>query len=249
MYIISLCYSQYIVSYYRYFILYKFLEVNFFKIAKIKSDLPIMHGLFIVIEGIDCSGKSTIIRLLKKILEKTLVNNSENTNNLLQCDLGITSIRFPDRTTGTGKILDEHLRKINILNPRTSHLVFSANRWEKEKKIIELKKDNIVLCDRYYYSGIAYTVAQGVDVDWCKMADRGLPKPDILFLIDIKSDVVKDRKGFGSEFYEYEDFQTKVYEILKKVTLEDNAVLVDGSLSQEDIVEKMKDVIMNKLQK
>lgn len=44
-------------------------------------------------------------------------------------------MNFPDRETEIGKSIDEYLKNKNNLNDQSIHLLFSANRWEKEKFI------------------------------------------------------------------------------------------------------------------
>lgn len=39
------------------------------------------------------------------------------------------------------------------------------------------------MCDRYAYSGVAFSAAKGLDVDWCKKTDSGLPKPDLVIFL------------------------------------------------------------------
>ena len=41
------------------------------------------------------------------------------------------------------------------------------------------------VCDRYAYSGVAFTSAKGLDLDWCKTCDRGLPAPDCIIYLDM----------------------------------------------------------------
>ena len=69
-----------------------------------------------------------------------------------------------------------------------------------------------LICDRYAYSGVAYSGAKGLDFDWCLNADRGLVKPDLIFYIDLDLDTIKERSGFGDERYEKTEFQEKVRE-------------------------------------
>ena len=65
------------------------------------------------------------------------------------------------------------------------HLLFSMNRWESKKQILDaMKAGQHVVCDRYAYSGVAYSAAKGLDFEWCKNADKGLVKPDIVFYLD-----------------------------------------------------------------
>jgi len=64
--------------------------------------------------------------------------------------------------------------------------MFSANRWELRDRILgEINKGVNVILDRYAFSGVAYSAAKGLSLEWCKGSDRGLPKPDIVFFLSI----------------------------------------------------------------
>lgn len=69
------------------------------------------RGAFIVFEGIDRCGKSTQVDLLGKAL------NAKN-------------IRFPDRTSAIGVMINSYLVSATNMNDQAIHLLFSANRWE-----------------------------------------------------------------------------------------------------------------------
>ena len=86
------------------------------------------------------------------------------------------------------------------------------NRWEQKEDLIEnlSKKGTSLICDRYAFSGVAYSGAKGLDFQWCLNADRGLVKPDLVFYIDLDMDTIKERSGFGEERYEKTEFQEKV---------------------------------------
>jgi len=70
------------------------------------------RGAFIVFEGIDRCGKSTQVDLLGKAL-----SNAKN-------------IRFPDRTSAIGQMINSYLVSATNMNDQAIHLLFSANRWE-----------------------------------------------------------------------------------------------------------------------
>lgn len=84
------------------------------------------RGAFIVLEGLDRSGKTTQTSKLVDRIEKLGK----------PCKL----IKFPgtilpgetdiDRTTAIGKMIDAYLRSAEELDDRVIHLLFSANRWE-----------------------------------------------------------------------------------------------------------------------
>lgn len=41
------------------------------------------------------------------------------------------------------------------------------------------------VCDRYCYSGVAFSAAKGMDMDWCKACDKGLIAPDCVIYLDM----------------------------------------------------------------
>jgi dTMP kinase len=47
----------------------------------------------------------------------------------------------------------------------------------------DLKQGTSIILDRYAYSGVAFTSAKGLNFEWCKNSDKGLPKPDIVFFL------------------------------------------------------------------
>lgn len=101
------------------------------------------RGLLIVFEGCDKTGKSTQCKLLFEELK--------------QKNIEVRMISFPNRTTQTGKIIDQYLKGNIYLSDEDIHILFSKNRWE----IIDTIKTNIlngitIIIDRYSYSGIAF---------------------------------------------------------------------------------------------
>lgn len=179
-------------------------------------------GLFIVFEGIDRSGKTTLSKRLVEYISKI------NPNCIL--------IRFPCRTNITGVIINSVLTNKLDIPDETIHLLFSANRWEESNKIQRfLHNGGIVICDRYYDSGICYSIAKGLDEDWCKQSDKGLPEPDFKFFIDIEPIGVTSRSGYGDEKYETIEFQKKVYETYKKNIIKDDWILLDGTKTIDEL--------------
>ena len=69
-----------------------------------------------------------------------------------------------------------------------------------------MKAGQHVICDRYAYSGVAYSAAKGLNFDWCKNADKNLLKPDIVFYLDADAEQTSSREGFGEERFERTDF-------------------------------------------
>jgi dTMP kinase len=163
------------------------------------------RGLFFVFEGLDRSGKSTQSKLLTKKLEAS------------------TSVKwmcFPNRSTAVGILIDMYLRRMVELPDETVHQLFSANRWESVASIVEtLNSGTSVVCDRYAFSGVAYSAAKGLDLSWCQTPDIGLPVPDGVFFLHVDESVGASRANFGDERYENCDMQARVRNLFRQSPL------------------------------
>lgn len=78
--------------------------------------MQIQRGKFIVLEGLDRSGKSSVVRTIQQYLttvrgETTILMN------------------FPDRSTEIGKMISNYLQNTTQISNEAIHLLFSANRW------------------------------------------------------------------------------------------------------------------------
>jgi len=159
-------------------------------------------------------------------------------------------MRFPDRSTGIGSVINSYLTCSEELDDRAIHLLFSANRWETEKQIQRsLAAGTNIIIDRYAYSGVAFSAAKpGLSLNWCKQPDVGLPRPDLVVFMDVTEEVAKQRGGFGEERYEVAEFQRRVRQNYKQ--LKDEIwveVCADGSL--EEVESKLLDIITKELAK
>lgn len=67
-----------------------------------------------------------------------------------------------------------------------------------------------LVVDRYAYSGVAFSAAKGLDLEWCRSPDVGLLTPDLTIFLDLDPAELEKRGGFGDERYETMAFQTKV---------------------------------------
>lgn len=192
-----------------------------------------MRGNLILIEGLDRSGKSTQAEILTQKLDAQL-------------------IKYPDRLTPIGKIIDKYLTDKSFHLPdQAAHLLFLANRWESAQQIVDLLRSgkNIIM-DRYIYSGIAYSLAKkGAEMDsfdWLYGPDRGLPKPDLTIFLTISLEELSSRKGYGEERYEQIEFQKKVKAcFLEILDASDPAIIiadVDG-LSIDQVTEKLWTIV------
>ncbi|KAK8821721.1 hypothetical protein WA556_002168 [Blastocystis sp. ATCC 50177/Nand II] len=155
------------------------------------------RGAFILLEGVDRSGKTT---QCKRLVEE-----------LTRQGIKTKLAGFPNRTTVIGKQINAYLQNQSEVEDHCIHLLFSANRWEAMNGIVsDLEKGYTIICDRYFASGVAFSAAKGLDMEWCLSPDRGLPSPDLICFLDLSEQEQRKRGGFGNERYEVSSFQTAV---------------------------------------
>ncbi|CAI6295360.1 unnamed protein product [Periconia digitata] len=195
------------------------------KTQKISSctTMTAQRGKLIVLEGLDRAGKSTQCQLL--------------VDRLREAGSAVEYMRFPDRTTPIGQMINGYLSGQSEQEDHVIHLLFSANRWEAAAKIQSLiAAGTTVVIDRYYYSGCVYSAAKhnpSLPLAWCRHPDVGLPRPDLCLFLDITAEAAAKRGGFGTEKYEKKEMQDRVRSLFD--------VLISGGESgegdeKEDIV-------------
>ena len=149
-----------------------------------------LKGTLVCVEGIDGSGKSTQLTLLRDWLKsagKDVIFTEWNSSELI-C-----------RTTKLAK-------KKNMLSPRTFSLLHAVDFADRFKQVIApaLKAGFIVLADRYTYTAFARDAARGVDAQWVRKVYDFAYKPDlaIYFDIDTKSSMERICFNRAPKFYE-----------------------------------------------
>ncbi|MBU3678388.1 MAG: dTMP kinase [Candidatus Kapabacteria bacterium] len=145
--------------------------------------------MFISFEGIDGSGKSTQLNLLREWLE--------------QLGRNVITIREPGAT-----LLSESIREILLstkqsITPTAELLLFSAARTQLVERVIEpaLTAGSIILCDRYVDSTTAYQgFGRGLNMDQVaeisRIATRGV-MPELTFFIDVRYEQAQQRMQFA----------------------------------------------------
>lgn len=193
------------------------------------------RGAFILFEGIDRCGKSTQTQLL---------------GNFLQLNILTEIIRFPNRTSCIGQLINSYLTSTTDMNDQTIHLLFSANRWEASREIeAKLSSGYTLVCDRYAYSGVSFSSAKGLDLAWCKSCDSGLPAPDCVIFLDMPVDAASERGNYGEERYEKVDFQLKVQAKMSQLQEMDKGVIpwfrLDARKTKEELHEEIKAISLS----
>ena len=187
--------------------------------------------LFVVFEGLDGSGKSTQVKIL---LDKLISDNYQ-----------VLPLREPGSTEIGEKILNL-LDSKQELTPIMEFLLFSISRSavvnEKIKPALETNK--IVLCDRYFYSSIAYQGAgRNLDKEYIDFTNQLIIDktiPDIVFYLDLTWEEKINRKGIDKSYrFEKENkiFHDKVRQEYLSLARNDSDrwVVIDANLELDEI--------------
>lgn len=190
------------------------------------SSAPVKRGAFIVFEGIDRADKSTNAHLLADSMRAN--------------GISVAEWSFPEyKVSKTGQLLRQYLDSGVKLDARTQHLLFAANRAEWVGNIDSiLKQGTTIICDRYVYSGIAYSAAKGLDFDWCCMVEDGLPMPDLVIHLQVDPKVAATRSKFGKELHDDVAFLGRVQEQYTRLCEHKNAgswVVINAGKALDDI--------------
>jgi len=191
-------------------------------------------GLLIVIEGIDGSGKSTLAKGLYEHLNQK----------------GLSCIHTFEPTNGPwGKRLREGFLKKVRPSAREELEMFIKDRMEHVKKVIlpALKNGQIVICDRYYLSTMAYQGARGLDVDKIRQENEAFaPRPDLVILLEIEPEKaarrIKHGRGESLNNMEEIDYLKKVSNIFSRM---DQPFIkrLDASCPEKQLLEKAIELV------
>ncbi len=201
-----------------------------------------MRGLFITLEGGDGAGKSTQIRNIERFFdEKGLV---------------VVHTREPGGTPISEKLRDILLDSRNKeMAAVTEMLIYAASRAQNVREFIipALERGEIVICDRFVDSSIAYQ-AYGRELGDMvsivnKYATGGL-EPDMTFWLDIDPAAGRARAARAGDLDRLEqeqmDFHYRVHEGYRKIA-EDHPQRV-RRIDASDTVDNIRDVIYSHLE-
>jgi dTMP kinase len=203
-----------------------------------------MRGRFIVVEGIDGSGKSSMA--------------GHVANELRSLGREVLRTREPGGTP-----ISEQIRAL-LLDPKNSAMVpfaelflFMASRAQLVEEVIRpsLEKGDDVVCDRYYYSTAAYQGAAGkVGIDTVlNVAEKiaKFQKPDLVLLLDLNPAVAQSREGVRDDRVELKglEYQKKVRAGFLKIARRDRKRIkvVDAARAPEQVFADIRKAVSRAL--
>ena len=192
------------------------------------------RGKFIVFEGVDGSGKTTISRMLQDKME--------------QMNLAIHHTCEPTRNP-VGGLIRKIITKQVSTNEQTIGALFLADRLDHIQHpdygmLQYLEKGEHVISDRYYYSSYAYHVPH-LTMDWVINANKlcaDFLRPDLVLFLDIPVEEtlrrISDNRD-SNDLFETEERLTQVrnnyQEAIKREGTKDNVQVVDATGTIEEV--------------
>ena len=208
-------------------------------------------GRLFVVEGLDGSGKSTQLQLLKQWLDGegySVIESSWNSSKLVK------------ETTKQAK-------KKQMFTPTTFSMLHATDFADRvEREIIPpLQAGAIVLCDRYIYTAFARDAARGCDPQWVRDLYKFAVKPTMAFYFRVPLDIACKRilGGRGEiKFYEagmdlglstnlqesFQLFQGRIMQQYDAMAKEFEFVVIDATLPVEEQQEQMRQAVKKKLE-
>ena len=176
-----------------------------------------MKGLFITLEGGDGAGKSTQIRNIERFFRRK--------------GLVVVHTREPGGTPISEKLRNILLDNENSeMDPVTEMMIYAASRAQnvREKILPAIERGDIVICDRFVDSSVAYQAYGRQLGDMVEEVNRhatGGLVPDITFWMDIDPEAGKARAAKAGDLDRLElekmDFHYRVYEGYRRIAEKD----------------------------
>lgn len=192
-------------------------------------------GKFIVLEGIDGSGKSTQIKKIAAYLEaesKAVVTTEEPTN------------------TPIGTFIRRRLEGEFTLDNTVFQMLYIADRLQHLEDVVlpALREGKIVLCDRYHFSTIAYGEAMGCDEHLLRAYDGKILRPDVAIYIDISPATAMRRitvRNGAHELFEKRDQLKKIHGSYVRQLTAGALQRVDGEPNEDEVFASLKVILGN----
>ena len=193
--------------------------------------------MIIVIEGGDQAGKLTQSKMLEKALKKRKLKTK--------------LFHFPDYQTPIGKEIRQYLDGKRKFPPQVIHCLLSANRWEKLDQIrAAQEKNSVLIMNRYYHSNLVYGIANGLKQKWLEGLDAGLPKADIVILLDVtQKESFSRQKKNRDRFEKNEQFLRKISKLYRTTAKKKRWKIIDASKSKQQVHEEIMKTFSQKFSK
>ena len=191
--------------------------------------------MIIVFEGGDQAGKKTQSILLEKKLKSAKIKTK--------------LFSFPDYSTHIGKEIDQYLHGKRKFSPQVIHCLLAANRWEKADEIKKAQqKNSVIIMNRYRESNLVYGLVNGLKLNWLENLDTGLPKSDLVIVLDVPQTESFRRKRLDRDRFEKNRaFSQKISKTYRKVSKQKKWKIVDATKAKHEVHEDIMKIFGKKI--
>jgi len=194
-------------------------------------------ALFMCIEGLDKSGKTSQSILLVNALTKR----------------GLDAIYTTEPSSGEiGKFIRRYVLSRKERVPAVVEaLLFAADRVDHVETRIKpmLSEGKVVISDRYVYSSLAYQGAAGLDIEWIKEINKFALEPDLAIYLDVPLQVVSRRSRRERSVMERPSIQEKVQEVYLRFVRKGVLIPVDGRRAIEEVAKDIETLVLKRLER
>lgn len=188
------------------------------------------RGPLIVVEGIDGSGKSTVVAAIATHLSS----------------LGMQVVQSREPTTGPWgqKVRASFATERLPVDVEVEYLL--RDRQQHVRDIVDpaLERGDAVVLDRYYPSMVAYQGAAGMSIDELLELNAFAPRPTVLLILDLPAETALDRvrsRGVPNSFEQLETLKA-CREIFLGFAAR-GAIVIDAAQAPADVCRAALDAV------
>ena len=191
--------------------------------------------MIITFEGGDQAGKKTQSAMLQRKLRSA--------------KLKAKLFSFPDYSLPFGKVFNRYLHGKRKYPAQVIHCLLAANRWEKASDVkTAQEKNSVVIMNRYRESNLVYGLTNGLKLDWLEKLDEGLPKSDLVIVLDVPQKVSFNRKKQNRDKFEKNKaFSNKISQNYRKLAKKKRWRIVNASQSKEKVHQDVMKIVAKKM--
>ena len=191
--------------------------------------------MIVVFEGGDQAGKKTQSELLEKKLKTAKIKAK--------------LFSFPDYSTPIGKEINKYLHGKRKFPPQVIHCLLAANRWEKLDEIKKAQqKNSVIIMNRYRESNLVYGLVNGLKTDWLENLDAGLPKSDLVIVLDVSQNESFNRKRANRDRFEKKkDFSQRISKTYRRMAKQKKWKIVNATKSKHEVHEDIMKIFGKKI--
>lgn len=141
---------------------------------------------FLVLEGLDGSGKTEISRHLAALMTEAFGADR------------VLLTYEPHNPSAAGGYIRDVLAKRITISARTLALAFALNRADHNERVIApflSQPQRVIVCDRYYASSLVYQSVDGLSIDGVMALNASVRRPDLMLFLDASPETCEQRIG------------------------------------------------------